>query len=165
MAHIEQNLARVRGVADAFGVQLAPSEMAVIAEAHAQATRFGAVGMETQLSVHALAEAVERRGKAEMNVHAIEDAVYRHKQAVEDWLADPCYDLHETTDSGAERQLLKTFAWVATEAGAPNLRNALFVLQLERKVAVLETKVEGMGDKPTDTDTHSSGHAMRLGKA
>ncbi|QBY56030.1 hypothetical protein [Cupriavidus oxalaticus] len=163
MAHNEPSLARVRGVADAFGVELAPSEMALVADAHAQATRFGAVGMDTQLSVHALIEAVERRGKAEMNVHAIEGAVYRQRQAVEDWLADPCYDLHETTDSAADRQLLKTFAWVATEAGAPNLRNAMFVLQLERKVAVLETKVEGMADKPTDT--HSSGNALRLGKA
>ncbi|MGN5477636.1 hypothetical protein ACTMU2_14105 [Cupriavidus basilensis] len=163
MAHNEPNLARVRSVADAYGVELAPGEMAPVADAHAQATRFGAVGMETQLSVHALIEAVERRGKAEMNLHAIESAVYRHRQAVEDWFGDPCYDLHESTDSASDRQLLKTFAWVATEAGAPNLRNAIFVLQLERKVAVLETKVQSMADAATDK--HMSGNAPRLGKA
>lgn len=151
MNSTDHPLNRLRSLASAFSVDLAESATRVMATASAQFNRTGSMDMETEPSLSEIADAVERQAKAELNLHAIESVVYRHREEVAGWLRDPCYDLAGTTDNPADMRHLRAFAYIAEEAGSPNLANALYVLGLEKRVATLENRA-ALDHKLTDDD-------------
>lgn len=163
MQHTDQPVARIRAIVQAFSLTLDEGDSRVLATATAQLHRDGGVDMETDIALSGIADTVERNAKADLNLQAIEAAVYRHREEVREWLADPCYDLESQARADADIPHLRAFAHVALEAGSPNVANALYVLRLEKRVADLEKHRAEMADAMTHEAPEPMSFSPRLG--
>ena len=137
--------------------------MRLVASAHAQFAQAGGLDIENEFAIAALQDEVERRGKTELNVSAIEATVYRHREDVMAWLEDTSYDLDGLAGDAEEARHLRAFSACSLESGSPNLVNALYVLRLEKRVAVLETKIAPLSKPVAEEEPQAAVTGFRLG--
>jgi len=136
-----------------FSVSLKDDERILITSAQREQQEFGGVGMELETQLSELANTLERRGKASIDLRRLADTVERNRDSVRAWLVDPCYDLFDEPGiSQAETADLRALQRIAFDSGATNIPQLMYVMRLEQRLAKVEMTLERvLNDAPVDT--------------
>lgn len=151
------SLEEIRRTAADFDVTFSDKERQLVNQGLSQQKEFGGVDMELELQLAATLDAIEKRGKSEINIRRLTDTVTRHRTAVRDWLNDPCYDLYDSDAfSLAEKKDLRALQRIALDAGSSNVQQVIYVMRLEQRLAKVELQLENLlKDAPDDTPAQS----------
>ena len=145
----------IRRTAADFDVSFSGKERHLINQGLSQQKEFGGVDMELELQLVAAMDAIEKRGKSEINIRRLTETVTRHRTAVRDWFSDPCYDLYDNDEfSLVEKKDMRALQRIALDSGSTNVQQVVYVMRLEQRLARVELKLESLlKDVPEDAPT------------